>query len=196
MAKNKKKEEKAKVVAPAAKAVAPKAEEKKVIVAPKAVAPKAEEKKVEAPAPERPAMPANFCLDQKVWDSNEGGYNPASNGCKACAKDPDFAETVKVCIARAAFIAAVSKKAPKVKGERAPRIGGGNTQAGIMNTGFDSKLSVEELVKAVAAVHYAGDAKTAAKRVSRHIKSILNGTCPGAELLKPKVAYLFEKKAA
>jgi len=183
MSKNKHKEEKAKVIAPAPKADATKAAAEK---------PKAETPKVEAP--KRPDMPANFCMEKADWEGNGVCYDPKSNGCKACAKDKEFAETIAVCKARAEFLATFTKAA-KPKGERKARTGG-TSQTDVINKGIAEKKSMTEIAKEVAAAAYSGDEKTAKQRISRHIKSILNGSCKNAAALQPMVAYLVEKKAA
>jgi len=77
----------------------------KVTLTPKAsVAPVAESK-----GPDRPEMPANFCLTKKEWDSDATGFDATSNQCKACGKD--FPDTCKVCKTRAEFLASKAKEA-------------------------------------------------------------------------------------
>jgi hypothetical protein len=166
---------------------------KKAEVKVKASEPKVPDKK--APevkaieAPKRPEMPGNFCMEKADWDGDGVCYDPKSNGCKACAKDKEFAETIVICKARSEFLLAGKKKTAKAVGERKARVGG-LIQGDVMNDALKKKMTISEIVKEVADKCYGGDSKSATSRFNRHLKSIKDGSCSKSKEMLPFVAYL------
>jgi len=188
---SKKTKEKAKATAAnAAKKAEAKAPVKKAEVkAPvKAEAKAPEVKAIEAP--KRPEMPGNFCMEKADWDGDGVCYDPKSNGCKACAKDKEFAETIVICKARSEFLSVGKKKVTKEKAERKARVGGGLIQGDVMNDALKAGKTISEIVKEVAEKCYSGDLGSAKSRFNRHYKSILDGTCSKSKEMLPHVAYL------
>jgi hypothetical protein len=151
---------------------------------------KKEEAKHEAPkveaakGPERPKLPADFCLEKADWEGNATCFDPSSNNCKVCKKD--FPKTQEACSARADYLATIGKasKAKKTStGERKTKVGGVASQCKIINDGLLAKLPKSEIIANVAAIHYAGDVTASSRRVERHIKSLKDGTYVNAPVL-------------
>lgn len=150
---------------------------------------------------ERPTMPADFCLDKKDWDGNSACFDKDSNNCKACKKD--FPKTHSVCEQRAEFLAKTGKetKAKKTSSGERVRKDGVASQTKIINEGIKAKLPKIEIAKNVAKAHYGNNEAGVAigmKRVDRHLKSIMDGSCNSSATYKPLAGYLFkaEKPAA
>ena len=173
-----------------AKATAANAAKKTEVKAPvkKAEAKAPEVKAIEAP--KRPEMPGNFCMEKADWDGDGVCYDPKSNGCKTCAKDKEFAETIVICKARSEFLSVGKKKVTKEKAERKARVGGGLIQGDVMNDALKAGKAISEIVKEVAEKCYSGDLGSAKSRFNRHYKSILDGTCSKSKEMLPHVAYL------
>jgi len=182
-----------------AKATAVNAAKKAEVKAPvKKAEVKAPVKKAEAKAPEvkaieapkRPEMPGNFCMEKADWDGDGVCYDPKSNGCKACAKDKEFAETIVVCKARSEFLLAGKKSKTKASSERKARVGGGAAQTTVIDEALKGKLPMSEVIKVVAEKCYSGDTKNATGRINRHIKSIKDGFYVRSKEMLPIIAYL------
>lgn len=159
------------------------------------------EPKVEAQkGPERPKLPADFCLDKKDWESNNVCFDPTSNNCKTCKKD--FPKTQEACSARADYLAALGKvaKAKKVTGERKVKEGGVAPQTKIIDDGLLAKKPKETIIAEVAKLHYGGDNEAgrslAAKRFERHLKSIKDGSYVRASVVASVISYLEKDKPA
>ena len=184
---SKKTKEKAKATAANA---AKKAEVKAKAPEPKVPDKKAPVKAIEAPAPKRPEMPGNFCMEKADWDGDGVCYDPKSNGCKACAKDKEFAETIVICKARSEFLLAGKKSKTKASSERKARVGGGAAQTTVIDEALKGKLLMSEVIKVVAEKCYSGDTKNATGRINRHIKSIKDGFYVRSKEMLPIIAYL------
>ena len=155
---------------------------------------KKDAKKLEAPkvetakGPERPKLPADFCLDKSDWEGNATCYSETSHQCyvdkikypgKKSPCEKDFPVTHAACMARADYLSTIGKaaKAKKIStGERKSRVGGVASQCKIINDGLLAKLPKSEIIANVAAIHYAGDVASSSRRVERHIKSLKDGT--------------------
>lgn len=168
----------------------------KVTLTPKAsVAPVAESK-----GPDRPEMPANFCLTKKEWDSDATGFDATSNQCKACGKD--FPDTCKVCKTRAEFLASKAKEAKVRKAgglRKTSSTSGIPPQTKIIDDGLLAKLPKSEIVANLATAHYGGNGEAnialATKRFDRHLKSIKDGSYVRAATVVNCIAYLSAKTA-
>jgi hypothetical protein len=168
----------------------------KVTLTPKAsVAPVAESK-----GPDRPEMPANFCLTKKEWDSDATGFDATSNQCKACGKD--FPDTCKVCKTRAEFLASKAKEAKVRKAgglRKTSSTSGIPPQTKIIDDGLLAKLPKSEIVANLATAHYGGNGEAnialATKRFDRHLKSIKDGSYVRAATVANCIAYLTAKTA-
>ena len=166
----------------------------KVTLTPKAsVAPVAESK-----GPDRPEMPANFCLTKKEWDSDATGFDATSNQCKACGKD--FPDTCKVCKTRAEFLASKAKEAKVRKAgglRKTSSTSGIPPQTKIIDDGLLAKLPKSEIVTNLAMAHYGGNGEAnialATKRFDRHLKSIKDGSYVRAATVVNCLAYLTAK---
>ena len=166
----------------------------KVTLTPKAsVAPVAESK-----GPDRPEMPANFCLTKKEWDSDATGFDATSNQCKACGKD--FPDTCKVCKTRAEFLASKAKEAKVRKAgglRKTSSTSGIPPQTKIIDDGLLAKLPKSEIVTNLAMAHYGGNGEAnialATKRFDRHLKSIKDGSYVRAATVVNCIAYLSAK---
>jgi hypothetical protein len=149
---------------------------------------------VKVPAPVRPEMPANFCMEKADWDGSGVCYDPNSNNCKTCTKD--FPETTAVCVARATFLGVVVKTAKtKKSGEKAVRVNknGKKPQSVRIDELLKTGASTSAIIDALAP-DFGGDnepAKSAAKiRLESHLKAIRTGTYCRAEAMKPFIGYL------
>jgi len=168
----------------------------KVTLTPKAsAAPVAESK-----GPDRPEMPANFCLTKKEWDSDATGFDATSNQCKACGKD--FPDTCKVCKTRAEFLASKAKEAKVRKAgglRKTSSTSGIPPQTKIIDDGLLAKLPKSEIVTNLAMAHYGGNGEAnialATKRFDRHLKSIKDGSYVRAATVVNCIAYLSAKTA-
>ena len=167
---------------------------------------------VEEQKPQRPEMPAQFCLEPAEWAGNNNAiYADESNDCKQCQKD--YPDTAAACKARQDFLALVesipagknektAKKARPASSGRASRTpSNGRKPASVrIDDLLKERKPLDEIVAAIAVSEYGseGDAakKSARVRIESHLKAIRTGTYCRADLMKPEITYLNAAPAA
>jgi hypothetical protein len=152
----------------------------------------------ETKGPDRPKLPADFCLDKSDWESNSACFDANSKQCKACQKD--FPETAKACSARTDFLKLEVKavKARKASSGAVRKTASGIApQTKIIDDGLLAKLSKADIITNLAKAHYGGEdaaqKSLATKRFDRHLKSIKDGSYVRAATVVNCIAYLTKK---